>query len=196
MTYDAYLFDIGDVLVRWNPDNLLRKLLPDEAAIRAFRAEAVTRERILKMDRGQDWASQLAEIAETAPQHLDTATVYRDRWVETIAGPVPETVDLKARLRAEGVPVYALSNFGAENFERSVAVYPFLNDFDGKIVSGYEELIKPEPAIFELARDRFGLTPERTLFIDDRPENTAAAAALGFRVHTFADPAALMDELS
>lgn len=92
MRIGAFLFDIGNVLIDWDPDNLLRRLLPDEAAVRAFRAEAVTQERILAMDRGQDWEGQLAEIAAEAPRRLETARAYRARWVETIAGPIPDTV--------------------------------------------------------------------------------------------------------
>jgi 2-haloacid dehalogenase len=191
----GFLFDIGNVLVDWNPDHLLRKLLPDDTAIAAFRAEAITWERIYRMDRGQDWDAQLAEIADHAPRHLETARAYRARWVETVAGPIQETVDLMLSLKADGYPIHALSNYGAENFERTVALYPFLDAFDGRIVSGYEGLVKPEPEIFELARDRFGLVPEETVFIDDRPENTDAAAALGFQTHTYAEHAGLVEAL-
>jgi 2-haloacid dehalogenase len=195
MTVRAFLFDIGNVLIDWNPDNLLRKLLPDAAAIAEFRAKAVTQERILAMDRGQDWDTQLAEIAETAPEHLETARTYRARWVETVAGPIQETVDLMLALKHAGHPLYALSNYGVENFEKTVPVYPFLDAFDGRIVSGHEGVIKPEAEIFELARDRFALDPEATLFIDDRPENTEAAARLGFRTHVFTSPSAFSSEL-
>lgn len=191
MKIDTYLFDIGGVLVDWNPDHLLRSLLPDDEAIRVFREEAVTHERILKMDRGQSWAEQLAEIEEAAPHHLDVARIYGERWVETIAAPIQDTVDLMLALKAEGYPIYALSNYGAENFERSVDVYPFLDAFDGRVVSAYEGVIKPDPAIYDIVIERFDLTPETTLFIDDRPENTDAAAAKGFQVHTFTTPESL-----
>ncbi|WP_420416008.1 HAD family hydrolase [Pacificispira sp.] len=191
MKIDTYLFDIGGVLVDWNPDHLLRSLLPDDDAIRAFRAEAVTQDRILKMDRGQTWDDQLAEIAASAPHHLGTARAYRDRWVETIAAPIQETVDLMLALKGEGHPIFALSNYGAENFERSVAVYPFLDAFDGRVVSAYEGVIKPDPAIYDIVIERFSLTLETTLFIDDRPENTDAAAEKGFQVHTFTTPESL-----
>lgn len=188
MKIDTFLFDIGNVLVDWNPDHLLRSLLPDDDAIRAFRQEAVTHDRILKMDRGQSWAEQLAEIAATAPQHLEVARAYGERWVETIAAPIQETVDLMLELKSEGYPIYALSNYGAENFERTVPAYPFLDAFDGRVVSAYEGVIKPDPAIYDIVIERFGLTPETTLFIDDRPENTDTAAAKGFQVHTFTTP--------
>jgi 2-haloacid dehalogenase len=195
MRINAFLFDIGNVLIDWNPDHLLRKLLPDAAAIRAFRAEAVTQARILEMDRGQDWEAQLAEIEAEAPQHLQTAQVYRARWVETVAGTIPETVALRDAVRDAGWPVYALSNYGAENFERTRGVYPFLDGFDGRVISAHEGVIKPEPAIYRLCIDRFGLDPAVTLFIDDRPENTEAAEALGFQTHTYTCPEALRAEL-
>lgn len=195
-SHDAYLFDIGNVLIGWDPDNLLKKILPDRTAIDAFRNEAVTWERILRMDRGQDWEAQLSEIAEQAPGHLETARVYRARYTETISGTIEPVVALRDRLRAAGRPVYALSNYGIENFERTLVEYPFLEDFDGRIVSGYEGLIKPEREIYELAIDRFGLEPARTVFIDDRPENIDAASELGFRTHLFTSPDALLSEAS
>ncbi len=195
MTIDAFLFDIGNVLIDWNPDHLLAKLLPDGAAVQAFRQEAVTQARILEMDKGQDWSAQLDEIAAAVPHHLETARAYRARWVETVSGSIQDVVDLMARLKGQGYPIYALSNYGVENFKATLAVYPFLDTFDGRIVSGYEGLIKPDPAIFELAIRRFALDPTRTLFIDDRPENTEAAAACGFQVHTFTTPARLIEVL-
>ncbi|NMM46418.1 HAD family phosphatase [Rhodospirillaceae bacterium KN72] len=196
MTIDTFLFDIGEVLVDWNPDHLLRKLLPDDGAIRAFRQEAVTQQRILNMDRGQSWDEQWAEIEAHAPHHLDTAREYGMRWVETIAGPVQGSVDILTDLQARGFPTYALSNYGAENFERTVAVYPYLDTFDGRVVSGYEGVIKPEPEIYQLVIDRFKIDPARTLFIDDRPENTKAAEAFGFQTHIFTTPERLADHIA
>ena len=185
MIVTCILFDIGNVLVDWNPDNLLKKLLPDAAAIQDFRENAVTHERILAMDRGQNWEAQLAEIAADCPQHLETAKAYRDRWVETISGPIHGTVDIMAKLKAVGYPIYALSNYGVENFEATVKVYPFLEDFDGRVVSGYEGVIKPDPAIYDIVIQRFSVDPTQTLFIDDRPENIDAAMACGFQGHLF-----------
>lgn len=196
MKTETFLFDIGNVLIDWTPDNLLRQLLPDENAIRAFREEAVTEERILDMDRGEDWDTQLATLEQEAPQHLSTAIAYRDRWVETISGPIQETVDLMLALKAKGYPIYALSNYGIENFEKTVPVYPFLDAFHGRVVSGYEGLVKPDPAIYDLAITRFDLDPETTLFIDDRAENTDAARAKGFQTHTFQAPARLTQALA
>lgn len=196
MKIDTFLFDIGNVLIDWNPDNLLRQLLPDEEAIRAFRREAVTEQRILDMDRGEDWDTQLAALEQTAPNHLATAKAYRERWVETISGPIQQSVDLMLTLKAKGYPIYALSNYGIENFEKTVPVYPYLDAFHGRVVSGYEGLIKPEPEIYDLAIERFKLTPETTLFIDDRAENTDAAKAKGFQVHTFRNSQALVEQLS
>ena len=109
MKTETFLFDIGNVLIDWNPDNLLRQLLPDEDAIRVFREEAVTEERILDMDRGEDWDTQLANLEQEAPQHLSTAIAYRVRWVETISGPIQETVDLMLALKAKGYPIYDVS---------------------------------------------------------------------------------------
>ncbi|HAE00781.1 MAG TPA: hypothetical protein DCL95_01610 [Rhodospirillaceae bacterium] len=196
MSIKYFLFDIGNVLVDWNPDHLLTKLLPDAAAIQDFRENAVTQDRILAMDRGQTWEDQLAEIASDCPRHLVTARAYRDRWVETVSGPIQGTVDIMTRLKAAGYPIYALSNFGAENFEATATVYPFLDDFDGRVVSGYEGVIKPDPAIYDLVVQRFSVDPAQTLFIDDRPENIAAAQVCGFQGHLFTDPDTLAQYLA
>lgn len=196
MIINTILFDIGNVLIDWNPDHLLAKLLPDAAAIRDFRAQAVTHDRILAMDRGQSWDAQLAEIAVECPQHLATAQVYRDRWVETISGPIQGSVDIMHRLKQAGYPLYALSNYGVENFDATVKIYPFLDSFDGRVVSGYEGVIKPDPAIFDLVIQRFPLDPAKTLFIDDRPENIDAAKECGFQCHLFTDASRLAETLT
>lgn len=196
MKTDAIIFDIGNVLVDWNPDFLLSKLLPDADAIARFRMEAVTERRILAMDLGQSWDDQLAEIEADAPQHLATATAYADRWVETISGAIQESVDLLRAVRARGIPVFALSNFGAENFAKTESEYPFLKEFDDRVVSAYVGMIKPDPQIYRLAIDRFGVDPAATLFIDDRPENIAAAVECGLQGHLFRDGATLRADLN
>ena len=192
----TFLFDIGNVLIDWNPDHLLQTLLPEAGASQRFRDEAMTWERITEMDRGQDWPTLLREIEENTPRHLETATAYRERWVETVKGPIEPVIAMRDQLRASGFPVYALSNYGVENFERTEAVYPFLRDFDGRLISGYEGLVKPDPAIYKLAIDRFGLEPAETLFIDDRSENINAAKHLGFLTHHFTAPSHLQRELT
>lgn len=184
---DAYLFDIGNVLIRWRPERLLAEILGGEAKVRAFSEAIDLPGLILAQDRGMSVAEAEAEVARRAPEHLDAFQEYERRWVETIAGEIDETVRFLAALRAEGRPVFALSNYAAEHMEWSEPHFPALTDFDGRVISAHEGLIKPEPAIFKLAAERFDLDPASTLFIDDRPENAAAAETIGFHVHCF-DP--------
>lgn len=196
MTPKSFLFDIGNVLIGWDPSVLIERLLPDEDARAAFREEAMTDQRILAMDRGQSWDELLAEIRRDAPQHHPTARRYAERWIETVTGPIDGSVATLRALRGRGWPVYAFSNFGTENFEAALPHYPFLNEFDGRVISGYEGTVKPETAIFRIAARRFGLSPAETLFVDDRPENVDAAARLGFAVHLFQGPKGLIDDLA
>lgn len=183
--FDAYLFDLGNVLIRWRPERLLADILGSAEAVRAFSDAIDLPALILAQDRGLSVAEAEARVAARAPQHLDAFRTYERRWVETIDGEIAETAAFLDALRSEGRPVFALSNYAAEHMVWSEPHYPVLTRFDGRVISAHEGTIKPEAAIFETAIRRFGLTPERTLFIDDRPENTAAARALGFAAHTF-----------
>ena len=192
---DAFLFDIGNVLLAWDPERLMRELVADEAEFHDFRDTVMNDARLLENDRGRDWDDILAEIASEAPHHANAARAFRTRWLETITGPIEANVRLLHRLRAEGFPVYALSNFGVENFAKTEAVYPFLREFDGRVISGHEGMVKPEPEIYAHTIERFRLTPERTFFIDDRAENIEAARAHGIRTHHFHAPDALETDL-
>lgn len=193
---NAFLFDIGAVLVDWDPDHLLKQLLPDAETVQRFRTEVLTQESILEMDRGQSWDFQIEACAKDKPEHLDILIQYRDRWIETVSGPIQPIVDLKAALREKGYRVYALSNYGTENMAWSQKAYPFLLDFDGRVISGHIGMIKPEPEIYSHVIDRFDLVPEETLFIDDKNYNTAAAEAFGFQTHVFTGSEALLSRLA
>lgn len=195
--FDAYLFDIGNVLIRWRPERLLAEILGGEAALRAFSAAIDLPGLILAQDRGLSVAEAEAEVARRAPEHLGAFQEYERRWVETIDGEIVETVRFLEALRADGRPVFALTNYAAEHMVWSEPHYPVLTRFDGRVVSAHEGVVKPEPAIYALAIERFGLDPARTLFIDDRPENAAAAERIGFHVHCFDPdrPRALRDAL-
>lgn len=183
---DTYLFDIGNVLIRWTPEALLHDLFGgDGAAVRAFTAAIDLPTLILEQDRGLTVAEAEARVAARAPEHLACFRAYERRWVETIAGEIPETAAFLRALRAAGRPVYALSNYAADHMVWSEPHYPILTEFDGRVISAHEGVIKPEPAIYEIVIARFCITPARTLFIDDRPENVAAAHALGFQGHCF-----------
>ncbi|MBP5857360.1 HAD family phosphatase [Marivibrio halodurans] len=183
---DTYLFDIGNVLIRWTPEVLLHDLFGgDGTAVRDFSAAIDLPGLILDQDRGLTVAEAEARVAARAPEHLESFRTYERRWIETIAGEIPETVAFLRALRTAGRPVYALSNYAADHMVWSEPHYPILTEFDGRVISAHEGVIKPEPTIYQIVIERFGITPARTLFIDDRAENVAAARALGFRAHCF-----------
>ena len=192
---DNVVFDIGNVLIGWYPDRLYRKMFASDEAMHRFYAETGLLTRNIEFDRGEPFASGLAELAARHPHHAAALQAFDSRWQEMLDGPIPETVAMLAKLRAAKVPNFAISNFSREKFDVALGLYPFLNDFDDIVVSGDVKLVKPDPAIFRLLLDRRRLDPSRTLFIDDNADNIAAASRLGLVVHHFDDPAALRQDL-
>jgi 2-haloacid dehalogenase len=191
----AVVFDLGGVLIDWDPRYLYRKLLADEAAVEEFLATVCTPEWNAELDRGRPFAEGVAELVERHPAHAAAITAYHERWPEMLGGAVPGSVEVLADLRAAGVPLYALTNGSAETFAITRGRFEFLEWFDGVVVSGEERLIKPDPAIFQLLLDRFGLAPEAALFVDDSEANVAAARELGLDAVAFSGPDQLRREL-
>jgi 2-haloacid dehalogenase len=186
-TIDAYLFDLGNVVLRWRPEKLLRDILGDAPSVKRFIEETALPELILEQDRGLDAPGSEAWVAARAPHHLDSFRAYEARWVETLDGEIAETASLIRALRAAGRPVFALSNWASDHLALAEPHFPILRAFDDRVISAEHGLLKPDPAIYDLATARFGLEPARTLFIDDRAENVETAADLGFATHHF-DP--------
>jgi 2-haloacid dehalogenase len=191
----AVVFDLGGVLIDWDPRYLYRKLLDDEAAVEEFLATVCTPEWNAEQDRGRPFAEGVAELVERHPVHAAAITAYHERWPEMLGGVVDGAVEVLAELRAAGVPVYALTNWSAETFGVARERFEFLEWFDGVLVSGEERMIKPDPAIFRLLLDRFGLDPEATFYVDDSEQNVAAADRLGFDAVRFTTPAQLRRDL-
>jgi 2-haloacid dehalogenase len=191
----AVVFDLGGVLIDWDPRYLYRKLLADEAAVEEFLATVCTPEWNAEQDRGRPFAEGVAELVERYPVHAAAITAYHERWTEMLGGDISGTVELLAELRAAGVPLYALTNWSAETFGIARERFEFLSWFDGVLVSGEERMIKPDPAIFRLLLDRFGLDPQATFYVDDGPANVAAASELGFDAVRFTGPGRLRRDL-
>jgi 2-haloacid dehalogenase len=192
----AVVFDLGGVLIDWDPRHLYRKLLADEAAVEEFLATVCTLEWNAEQDRGRPFAEGVAELIERHPAHADAITAYHERWPEMLGEAIGGVVELLAELRSGGVPLYALTNWSAETFGTARERYEFLDWFDGVVVSGEERIIKPDPAIFQILLDRHGLDPAATVFIDDSPANVAAAGRLGLDAVTFTDPGQLRRDLA
>jgi 2-haloacid dehalogenase len=189
------VFDLGGVLIDWDPRHLYRKLLADEAAVEEFLATVCTPEWNAELDRGRPFAEGVAQLVERHPEHAAAIAAYHERWPEMVAGDIPGTVEVLAELRAAGVPLYALTNWSAETFAITRGRFEFLEWFDGLLVSGEERVTKPDPAIFQLLLDRFGLDPTATVFVDDSEANVAAARRLGFDAIRFTGHEELRREL-
>ena len=193
---DAVVFDVGNVLVVWDPRRLYRRLSDDESVIDAFLTNVCSSDWNHRIDLGESWETLVAELVAEQPEHREWIEAYHRRWDEMLGGVVEESVAALRCLRDAGVPVYGLSNFSTETWPIAVRRYPVLRELDDIVLSGDVRLAKPDPAIYELAAQRFEVTPARTLFIDDRADNVAAAAAAGWRTHHFTDPAGLLPALS
>jgi 2-haloacid dehalogenase len=181
------VFDVGAVLIDWNPRHLYRRLFDDEAAMERFLAEVCTPEWNSRLDAGRPFAEAVEELAERHPDQADLVRAYRERWVEMLGGEIEGTVSIVRELRAAGVPVYALSNWSAETYPVTRPLFPFLDELDGIFISGEAGVGKPDPAIFRLFLERFGLEPGQIVFIDDSPANVAAAQRLGIEAIRFED---------
>lgn len=189
------VFDIGNVLLRWNPRNLFRKIFADEPAMEAFLATALAMEWVVETDRARSFQPALDARIAAYPSYARELRLFDEHWSETLGGPIAENVDLFERLRAQGDRVYSITNFCDEKFEIARRLHPFLDAFDGIIVSGREGLVKPDPRIFELFLTRFGFSADEVLFIDDSERNVAAACAAGMQAIHFADGVDLAAEL-
>jgi 2-haloacid dehalogenase len=191
----AVVFDLGGVLLDWNPRHLYRKLFDDEAEMNRFLSEVCTMEWHHAHDLGVPPEQTVPPLVQAHPEYADHIRAWARRSEEMVAGPIEESVEILRALRERGVPVYALTNMETWTYPDRRDRYPFLGWFDGTVVSGFEGVAKPDPRIYELLLDRFGLEPQTTLLIDDSPENVAAARGVGLRAIRFESPAALREEL-
>ncbi|WP_342236983.1 HAD family hydrolase [Inquilinus sp. OTU3971] len=182
------VFDIGAVLLEWNPRHLYRKLFTDEAAMEAFLAEVCTHDWNLSMDGGTPFAEAIAAKVAEFPHHEPLIRAFDERWEEMVPHVIEGTVEILKGLKERGDKVYAITNFSAEKFALALTKWPFLGWFDGVIVSAHEKLLKPDARIYRLLETRFGLTLADCIFIDDNPDNVVGARAVGMRAIRFESP--------
>jgi 2-haloacid dehalogenase len=192
---EAVVFDIGGVLIDWDPEYLYRNLIDDPRERRRFLTEVCSPEWNAAQDAGRPWKDAVAELIAEHPHHADLIEAYHLRWEEMVAGPIPGSVEILEDLRARQIPTYALTNFSSDKWEVAVARWQFLGEFDGAVVSGEEGVIKPDPAIYRILLDRFALDPERAFYVDDRIENVRAAEEVGMRASVFVDAPTLRRRL-
>lgn len=191
----AVVFDIGRVIIRWDLRYLYEKLIADPAELDWFLRHVVTEQWHHQQDEGRPLSEMVPERIAEYPAQAELIRAYAARFAETYPHHIPGTLDLIARLQAAGVPLFALSNFGADFWDEFRAHQPVLDGFRDVVVSGHEQCAKPDPAIYAIAEARFGLPPEELFFVDDKPENVAAATARGWQGHVFTQAEALETEL-
>jgi len=192
----AVIFDLGGVLIDWDPRHLYRKLFDDDAAMESFLAEVTTPAWNAEQDAGRSWVEAVAMLVERHPEQRELIEAFHRRWPEMLAGPIDGTVAILQRLRAAGIRLFALSNWSAETFPIARHQFPFLEWFDGILISGDVGAIKPDHRIFEHIVGRHAIEPAATVFIDDSPGNVEAAARLGFISLLFVDAGSLQDDLT
>ena len=190
------VFDLGNVLVRWHPRNAYAPLFRNDARdLDNFLNTICTMDWHNRLDAGLSFGEGIAELSERFPDHADMIAAYDSHWEKMFNGEIRENVELLDKLHADGVPLFALTNFPREKYDDFRRSYGFMNSFRDVVVSGQEGVIKPDPAIYRILLARTGFPAEDTLFIDDREDNILAAARLGFRTHHFRTPAQLAEAL-
>jgi len=191
----ALLWDFGNVIVRWNPRTLYSKIFADPVECDRFLGEVCTMAWHAPTDCGVTFAENCAQLIAVHPEHEAEILAWHARWDEMFSGPIAETEAAIDALHARGVPQYGLSNISHETLDSTVAMSPAFARLSGVVASGLEGVMKPDPAIFRLCCERFGLAPGDFLFVDDSARNIAAAQAMGFDTHHFTDPATLAPAL-
>ncbi|HVL52841.1 MAG TPA: HAD family phosphatase [Vitreimonas sp.] len=190
------VFDLGGVLIDWDPRYLYRSVFEgDEAAVERFLAEVTTADWNAQQDAGRPWAEAIQVLAAEHPHYRTEIEAFWSRWTETLGDAIQPTVDILAELRQAGVPLYALTNWSGETFPLARPRYPFLEWFDGIVVSGDVRLAKPDPRIFDHLIERYRLVPASTVFIDDSEANVRAAEAAGLIAIQFEGAPALRERL-
>ena len=182
------VFDLGNVLIEWDRARLFSKLIPDPDELAYFLDNVLTLEANQLLDSGVPLPEMAQRVATAHPEYRELILTFAERWRETIGDVIEESVQILTDLSERGVRTYALTNWGADTFAMVEPEFPFLQLFDGLVVSGREGVTKPDPRIFEILCQRYGFEPEQALFVDDSAANVASAMALGFDAVLFENP--------
>ena len=192
----AVVFDVGNVLIDWNPRYLYRKIFSTETEVEWFLENICNEEWNLKHDAGQPFSIGINELTSIHPHFSTQIHDWYDRWEEMLGGPLEDTVKILAELKNNQVPLFILSNWSAETYPKAEAIYDFLQWFDGKIISGEIGKIKPDPDIYKLLLETYDLSPRNTVFIDDKFVNVEAAENSGIYGIHFQNATALRNDLA
>lgn len=194
---DTIVFDLGGVLVDWNPRYLYRKLIADEKQMEQFLTDVCNSAWNELHDAGQSLAKGTEDLVARFPTQEKWIRAYFSRWTEMVAGEIPGTASILGEIRRQGRhKIVALSNWSAETFPLVRGRFPFFSHFDHILLSGEERMLKPDPRFFSLLTSRYQIAPERAVFIDDVEKNIRAGESLGFKSIQFRDALALRHELT
>lgn len=190
------VFDVGNVLIEWDPDHLYRELIPDLAERHRFLTEICSMEWNLEQDLGRDWASAISELVARHPDHADLIEAYSNRWHDMVPGEIAGTVAILSELKASEIPLYAITNFSSEKFAEAQGRFPFLaSSFSDIVISAEERVLKPDRRIFDTLLNRNGLEASSCVFIDDSERNIDGARAAGLKALHFTHPDTLRQDL-
>lgn len=191
----AIVFDIGGVLVDWDPRHLYRKLIPDNRALERFMRKVPLERQTAEDDRGRPWSASLPALCKMYPEYAQELAAWRDRYMEMVSGPIEGSVDILEGLRP-AARLFALSNWPAEAAEQLRSSFTFMSWFEAVVVSGEEGIAKPDALLFARLVARYGLCPSTTVFIDDDETNVCSGNEFGFRSIRFQSPSQLRSDLS
>ena len=189
------VFDLGAVLIEWNPRHLYRKVFTDEAQMEWFLANVCHNDWNLAQDRGRTFDEAVAEAINRHPDWKREIELYRDRWMEMVPGDIPGSVQILEELHSKAAPLYAITNWNGDTFRATQNRFKFLRLFRDIVVSGDEKMLKPEPDIFHLLARRNNIKLSQSLFIDDSLKNVRGAEAVGMQSHHFVNPDGLRADL-
>lgn len=193
---NTIIFDLGAVLVDWNPHYLYRNLFADEQEMKDFLATITTPDWNEEQDAGRSLQEGTELLVQQHPHHEANIRAFYGRWEEMLGDAIAGTVEIFKQLKESGnYKIYALTNWSAETFPVALERYDFLNWFDGIVVSGTEKMRKPNPAFYQLLLDRYNVKAEEALFIDDNLRNVLAAEKLGIKSIHFSSAEQLKAEL-
>ena len=187
----AVLWDIGNVIVRWNPRTLYDKVFKEPAETDRFLSHVCTMAWHVAHDLGVTFADNRAPLLARFPEYAEQIHAWETRWWEMFSGPIPETEAAIEALHAAGVPQFGVTNMSHETFPGTIAMSPAFGRLQDYVVSAHDGVLKPDPAFYALACERFGLSPGEVLFFDDSAANIASARDFGFDTHHFTDSAAV-----
>lgn len=193
---ETVIFDLGGVLIDWNPDYVYRTIFEDEKKMNDFYAEICTSEWNEEQDGGRSLKDATEELVARFPDHEENIRAYYGRWEEMLKGPIEETVEVLKEVKEKGkVRLYALTNWSAETFPIALNRFEFLHWFDGRLVSGEERMRKPFPEIYQLLVRRFNIDPRTAVYIDDNDRNLSAPKEMGIETIHFSNASDLRGKL-